>query len=108
MRLVDIQLSLPAVLIALAVLALSGRGLWKVIAVIGIVGWAHYVLAERQQDYVIAAILAGGSGRVGPAWERAGASGASAGDGRSVPGTAGWGIEGARPDGWPSGLRQRS
>lgn len=70
MRLVDIQLSLPAVLIALAVLALSGRGLWKVIAVIGIVGWAQYarlvrasVLAERQQDYVIAAMLAGASPR---------------------------------------------
>ena len=70
MRLVDIQLSLPAVLIALAVLALSGRGLWKVIAVIGIVGWAQYarlvrssVLAERQQDYVTAAVLAGASPR---------------------------------------------
>lgn len=70
MRLVDIQLSLPAVLIALAVLALTGRGLWKVIAVIGIVGWAQYarlvrssVLSERQQDYVIAAVLAGASPR---------------------------------------------
>jgi peptide/nickel transport system permease protein len=68
MRLVDIQLSLPAVLIALAVLALTGRGLWKVIAVIGVVGWAQYarlvrssVLAQRQQDYVVAAILAGAS-----------------------------------------------
>ncbi|HEY5300847.1 MAG TPA: ABC transporter permease [Acetobacteraceae bacterium] len=68
MRLVDIQLSLPAVLIALAVLALSGRGLWKVIAVIGVVGWAQYarlvrssVLSESRQDYVIAAMLAGAS-----------------------------------------------
>ena len=55
MRLVDIQLALPAVLIALAVLAITGRGLWKVIAVIGVVGWAQYarlvrasVLAERR------------------------------------------------------------
>ncbi len=68
MRLVDIQLSLPAVLIALAVLAITGRGLWKVIAVIGVVGWAQYarlvrasVLAERGQDYVVAAMLAGAS-----------------------------------------------
>ena len=68
MRLVDIQLALPAVLIALAVLAITGRGLWKVIAVIGVVGWAQYarlvrasVLSERQQDYVIAAMLAGAS-----------------------------------------------
>ena len=68
MRLVDIQLSLPAVLIALAVLAISGRGLWKVIAVIGVVGWAQYarlvrasVLAERGHDYIVAAMLAGAS-----------------------------------------------
>ncbi|MGH7156211.1 MAG: ABC transporter permease [Acetobacteraceae bacterium] len=68
MRLVDIQLSLPAILIALAVLAMTGRGLWKVIAVIGIVGWAQYarlvrasVLSERERDYVTAAMLAGAS-----------------------------------------------
>lgn len=68
MRLVDIQLSLPAVLIALAVLAVSGRGLWKVILVIGLVGWAQYarlvrssVLSEREKDYVTAAMLAGAS-----------------------------------------------
>lgn len=70
MRLVDIQLSLPAVLIALAVLAVSGRGLWKVILVIGLVGWAQYarlvrssVLSEREKDYVTAAMLAGASQR---------------------------------------------
>lgn len=68
MRLVDIQLSLPAVLIALAVLAISGRGLWKVIAVIGVVGWAQYarlvrssVLSEKKKNYVTAAIVAGAS-----------------------------------------------
>ncbi len=85
MRLVDIQLALPAVLIALAVLALSGRGLWKVIAVIGVTGWAQYarlvrasVLSERERDYVIAAMLAGASSRRDrvppPAAERAGAA----------------------------------
>jgi peptide/nickel transport system permease protein len=68
MRLVDIQLSLPAVLIALGVLAVSGRGLWKVILVIGFVGWAQYarlvrasLLSERGKDYVTAAMLAGAS-----------------------------------------------
>lgn len=68
MRLVDIQLSLPAVLIALAVLAISGRGLWKVIAVIGLVGWAQYarlvrssVLSEKKKDYVTAAVVGGAS-----------------------------------------------
>ena len=70
MRLVDIQLSLPAVLIALAVLAISGRGLWKVIAVIGLVGWAQYarlarssVLSEKKKAYVTAAVVAGASQR---------------------------------------------
>ncbi|MDE2583242.1 MAG: ABC transporter permease [Rhodospirillales bacterium] len=68
MRLVDIQLSIPVVLIALAVLALTGRGLGKVILVIGLVGWAQYarlvrasVMAERQKDYVLAARLLGAS-----------------------------------------------
>ena len=68
MRLVDVQLSLPAVLIALAVLAISGRGLWKVIAVIGLVGWAQYarlarssVLSEKKKAYVTAAVVAGAS-----------------------------------------------
>jgi peptide/nickel transport system permease protein len=70
MRLVDIQLSLPAVLIALAVLAISGRGLSKVIAVIGVVGWAQYarlvrssVLSEKKKNYVTAAVVAGASQR---------------------------------------------
>jgi peptide/nickel transport system permease protein len=68
MRLADIQLSLPAILIALAVLAVLGRGLANVIFVIGIVGWAQYarlvrasVLAERTKDYVTAASGLGAS-----------------------------------------------
>lgn len=62
MRFADVQLSLPGVLVALAVLAVLGRGLDKVIFVIGIVGWAQYarlvrasVLAERTKEYVVAA-----------------------------------------------------
>jgi peptide/nickel transport system permease protein len=69
MPLVDLQLSVPAVLIALAVMAVSGRGLWKLILVIGVVGWAQYarlvrasVLAERERDYITAARLIGASG----------------------------------------------
>jgi peptide/nickel transport system permease protein len=72
MRAADIQLSMPTVLIALAVLAIFGRGLWKVILVIGIVGWAQYarlvrssVLAEREKEYVAAATVIGASpGRI--------------------------------------------
>ncbi len=62
MRLADVQLSLPTILIALAVLAAFGRGLEKVILVVGVVGWAQYarlvrasVLSERTKDYVAAA-----------------------------------------------------
>lgn len=62
MRIADVQLSLPVVLIALAVLAVLGRGLEKVIVVIGVVGWAQYarlirssVLSERTKEYVVAA-----------------------------------------------------
>lgn len=68
MRAADVQLSLPVVLIALAVLAVLGRGLDKVIFVIGIVGWAQYarlirssVLSERTKDYVVAASGLGAS-----------------------------------------------
>src|SRR5579875_999109 len=68
MRLADIQLSLPGILIALAALAVLGRGLANVIFVIGIVGWAQYarlvragVLAERTKDYVTAATGLGAS-----------------------------------------------
>lgn len=70
MRAADVQLSLPAVLIALGGLALFGRGLWKVVLVIGLVGWAQYarlirssVLVERSKDYVAAAAIIGGTPR---------------------------------------------
>lgn len=70
MRAADVQLSLPAVLIALGGLALFGRGLWKMILVIGLVGWAQYarliragVLVERSKDYVAAATVIGATPR---------------------------------------------
>ena len=62
MRAVDIQLSLPTVMIALGAMAVFGQGLWKMIAIIGVVGWSHYaritrasVLAEVSKTYVSAA-----------------------------------------------------
>jgi len=68
MRAADVQLSLPAVLIALGALALLGRGLWKMILIIGLVGWAQYgrlargsVLVERERQYVAAATVIGAS-----------------------------------------------
>ena len=59
MRLVDIQLAFPGILLALTVLALLGRSLGNLILVLGIVQWAQYarlvrghVLSLREQEYV--------------------------------------------------------
>jgi peptide/nickel transport system permease protein len=68
MRAVDMQLSLPTLLIALAVAAVWGRGVFKLIVVIGIVGWAEYArtvrgstLAVREKEFVEAARALGAS-----------------------------------------------
>jgi peptide/nickel transport system permease protein len=62
MRLVDIQLSFPAVLIALMLIALLGSGIDKVIISIVAVQWAYYArtarsaaMVERKREYVEAA-----------------------------------------------------
>lgn len=62
MRLVDLQLSFPAILIALVLLAAFGRGIDKVIIALIIVQWAYYArtvrgnaLVERNRDYMEAA-----------------------------------------------------
>ena len=66
MRLVDLQLSLPAVLIALILVAILGKGVDKIILALVIVQWAYYArtirasaLVERRKDYVDAAICLG-------------------------------------------------
>jgi len=62
MRLVDLQLSLPAILVALALLAALGRGEDKIILALALVQWAVFARTarasagvERQRDYVAAA-----------------------------------------------------
>ena len=62
MRIVDLQLSIPAILIALVLLAVLGRGLEKIIFALAVVQWAYYArtvrgaaLVERQAEYVEAA-----------------------------------------------------
>ena len=62
MRIVDIQLSFPAILIALILLAVLGQGIDKIIAALVTVQWAYYArtvrssaLVERQKEYVEAA-----------------------------------------------------
>ena len=62
MRIADIQLSFPAILIALILLAVLGQGIGKIIAALVTVQWAYYArtvrssaLVERQKEYIEAA-----------------------------------------------------
>jgi peptide/nickel transport system permease protein len=62
MRVVDIQLSFPAILIALILLAVLGQGIGKIIVALVTVQWAYYArtvrataLVERRKEYVEAA-----------------------------------------------------
>jgi peptide/nickel transport system permease protein len=63
MRLVDIQLSFPAILIALVLLATLGKGIDKTIIALIVVQWAYYArtvrgsaLVERRKEYIESAI----------------------------------------------------
>jgi peptide/nickel transport system permease protein len=62
MRIVDIQLSFPAILIALIFLAILGQGIDKIILALVVTQWAYYArtvrgsaLVERRRAYVDAA-----------------------------------------------------
>ncbi len=62
MRIVDLQLSFPAILVALILLAILGKGVDKVILALVIVQWAYYArtvrgsaLVERRKEYIEAA-----------------------------------------------------
>ena len=62
MRIADIQLSFPPILIALILLALLGQGLGKIITALVTVQWAYYArtirgaaLVERRREYIEAA-----------------------------------------------------
>ena len=62
MRVVDIQLSFPAILIALILLAVLGQGVDKIIVALITVQWAYYArtvrasaLVEKQKEYIEAA-----------------------------------------------------
>jgi peptide/nickel transport system permease protein len=66
MRLVDLQLSLPAVLIALVLLAILGKGLDKIVIALVVAQWAYFArtvrssaLVERGKEYVEAAACVG-------------------------------------------------
>lgn len=62
MRIVDLQLSFPAILIALVLLATLGKGVDKIIIALIVVQWAYYArtvrgsaLVERNKEYIEAA-----------------------------------------------------
>jgi peptide/nickel transport system permease protein len=62
MRLADVQLAFPFILLAIAILAVLGPGLLNVIVVLGLAGWVGYarivrgqVLSQKERDYVMAA-----------------------------------------------------
>ncbi|HEY9380345.1 MAG TPA: ABC transporter permease [Burkholderiales bacterium] len=66
MRIVDIQLSFPAILIALILIAALGQGVEKVIIALIAVQWAYYArtaraaaVVERRKEYIEAAVCQG-------------------------------------------------
>ncbi|MCL6454199.1 MAG: ABC transporter permease [Alicyclobacillus sp.] len=66
MRITDIMLTFPFILLAILVMALFGTGVNKVVIVLGISGWASFarvvrsqVLSLREQEYVMAATIIG-------------------------------------------------
>ncbi|AWB90852.1 ABC transporter permease [Aeromicrobium chenweiae] len=68
MRLADIQLAFPTILLALVVVVVLGPSLWVVIVVLGLSGWMSYarviraeVLSLRSRDFVTAARAIGDS-----------------------------------------------
>jgi len=68
MRLVDIQLAFPFILLALAIIGVLGPGLRNVILVLGVAGWMVYarvvrgqVLSVREREFVEAARAIGAS-----------------------------------------------
>jgi len=62
MRVADVQLAFPFILLAIAVVAVVGGGLVNVILILGVAGWVSYgrivrgqVLSVKEMDYVVAA-----------------------------------------------------
>jgi peptide/nickel transport system permease protein len=70
MRIADLQLSFPAILIALILVAILGQGVEKIVIALVAVQWAYYArtirstaLVERRKEYIEAAICLGLSHR---------------------------------------------
>jgi peptide/nickel transport system permease protein len=68
MRLADLRLALPFILLIIAVIAVFGPGLYKVVVILGLTGWVLYarvvraeVLSLKERDFVTAARALGAS-----------------------------------------------
>jgi len=66
MRLADVQLSIPPLVLAIGVIAVLGPSLVNVILILGITGWPYYgrlvrgeVLSVRERDFVLSARAVG-------------------------------------------------
>ena len=66
MRIVDIQLSFPAILVALVLLVTLGKGVDKTLIALVVVQWAYYArtirgtaLVERRREYIESAVCLG-------------------------------------------------
>lgn len=62
MRLCDVQLALPAILLAIAILAITGTSLLNIVLILALTQWVTFArvvrsatLAEREKEYVLAA-----------------------------------------------------
>jgi peptide/nickel transport system permease protein len=72
MRLVDLQMGFPSLLLALFILYVSGPGVGKVILVLAVTRWMLYaritrslMLALREEEFVVAArVIGSGDGRI--------------------------------------------
>jgi peptide/nickel transport system permease protein len=62
MRLADLRLALPFILLVIAVIAVFGPGLYKIVVILGLTGWVLYarvvraeVLSLKERDFIVAA-----------------------------------------------------
>jgi peptide/nickel transport system permease protein len=69
MRIADGQLAIPFILLVIAVIAVVGPGIEKVVPVLGVTGWVVYarvaraeVLSLREREFVLASRVIGASG----------------------------------------------
>jgi peptide/nickel transport system permease protein len=66
MRIADIQLAIPVLILALTIMAIFGPSLRNVVIVLGVTGWVPFarivrgeVLSVRENEYVMAAVALG-------------------------------------------------